>query len=303
MCLGSVHRADSNILHLVELMTARKYAISHPYHDADADDDEWGYAREIDQVAAAVNAFTYDTVIPVRQMTAISNLISMDADVRNGVEDARASLVIIPFHKEQRYDGRMVCHREGRRLLKQRLLQRAPCTVGILIERCLASVADRQPAEGDQSKVETAEGAVHDVVAVFLGGPDDRETVAYASRLAAHPSVSVMVSRFLPAQAGMDGSTVSRSLTSSNSSGDLKTVVSEEDEEAMAYGRRGVHGRLLPEVRGAGACVVHGEVREQRGGDDEFTEFHGGDVLSVRCWKGQWQHGVDGHDKRHGRLG
>ncbi|KAL6912384.1 hypothetical protein ACP4OV_001189 [Aristida adscensionis] len=176
------------LLHLVELATSRKYAITRQLllqqeDDADAD-DEWGYAREIEQVAAAVAAFTYDNAMPVRQMTAISNLASMDADVRNGVDDARASLLIVPFHKEQRYDGRMVCRRDGRRLLNQRLLHRPPCTVGILVERRhqhrAAAAADR-----------------HQVAALFLGGPDDREAVAYAARLAAHPAVSVTVCRFL----------------------------------------------------------------------------------------------------------
>ncbi|XP_047045509.1 cation/H(+) antiporter 2-like [Lolium rigidum] len=191
------------LLHLIELMSSRKYAITHFYHTGDGADEEdddsgrWGYAPVIDQVVAAVNGFTNGTFIPVRQMTAISSLETMDADVCNGAEDARASLVVVPFHKEQRYDGRMVCRHDNRRELNQRILQRAPCTVGVLVER-------HDPA-----------GETHSVVAVFLGGPDDREAVAYATRLAAHPSVSVMVTRFLPAGASVHSST-------------------EKEEEAMA---------------------------------------------------------------------
>uniref|UniRef100_A0A0D9VN59 Uncharacterized protein n=1 Tax=Leersia perrieri TaxID=77586 RepID=A0A0D9VN59_9ORYZ len=184
------------LLHLAELMPARKYAmITHLYNhhgphaydaddDGDMDDDEWGYGREIEQVAAAVNGFSYEYGgLAVRQMTAISSLGSMDADVRNGVEDSRASLLIVPFHKEQRYDGRMVCRREGRRQLNQRILQRAPCTVGILVER--RRLQQQQHQQQQQ------------VVAVFLGGPDDREAVAFATRLAAHPSVCVTVVRLI----------------------------------------------------------------------------------------------------------
>uniref|UniRef100_A0A0E0K7E7 Uncharacterized protein n=1 Tax=Oryza punctata TaxID=4537 RepID=A0A0E0K7E7_ORYPU len=227
------------LLHLVELMAARKYAITHLYHDAD--DDEWGYAREIEQVAAAVNTFTYDAGMPVRQMTAISSLGSMDADVRNGVEDSRASLVIVPFHKEQRYDGRMVCRREGRRQLNQRILQRLPCTVGVLVERRLLG------GGGGRDVVEEGEGAEdvkNQVVAVFLGGPDDREAVAFATRLAAHPWVSVTVVRFLPArqdditieQVGLGSSnTKSRALRPCGEGAMAVAVeVEEEDEEAMA---------------------------------------------------------------------
>ena len=55
------------LLHLVELVTSRKYAITHQlYHAREGgDEDEWGYAREIDQVAAAVAAFTFDNAVHV----------------------------------------------------------------------------------------------------------------------------------------------------------------------------------------------------------------------------------------------
>ncbi|CAD6242711.1 unnamed protein product [Miscanthus lutarioriparius] len=184
------------LLHLVELVTSHKYAITQQLYHArdggqDEDEDEWGYAREIEQVASAVATFTYDNAILVRQMTAISNLGSMDTDVRNCVEDARASLVIMPFHKEQRYDGRMVCRHEGRRQLNQQILHRAPCTVGILVERCFANEVT---------------GENHQVVALFLGGADDREAVSYAIRLAVQPSVTVAVCRFLlPSGRGLSG--------------------------------------------------------------------------------------------------
>lgn len=182
------------LLHLVELATSRKYAITQQlYHarDGGEDEDEWGYAREIEHVASAVATFTYDNAILVRQMTAISSLGSMDTDVRNCVEDARASLVIMPFHKEQRYDGRMVCRHEGRRQLNQRILHRPPCTVGILVERCFAHEVT---------------GEHHQVVALFLGGADDREAVSFAIRLAVEPSVIVTVCRLLlPSGRGLVG--------------------------------------------------------------------------------------------------
>ncbi|CAM0957474.1 unnamed protein product [Alopecurus aequalis] len=232
------------LLHLIELMSSRKYAITHLYHTSDGVDDQdddsgrWGYAREIDQVVSAVNGFTNDTVLLVRRMKAISSLESMDADVCNGVEDARAALVIVPFHKEERYDGRMVCRRDGRRELNQRILERAPCTVGVLVERHHRTIAERQPTVTEGSADDPAAEA-HNVVAVFLGGPDDREAVAYATRLAAHPSASVMVSRFLPAGASVNSSMdVRPTMLISARRGDddhrVTVVVGEEEEEAMA---------------------------------------------------------------------
>ncbi|GJM90695.1 hypothetical protein PR202_ga06999 [Eleusine coracana subsp. coracana] len=80
-----------------------------------------------------------------------------------------ASLVVVPCHRDLRYDGRLVCRREGRRGLNHRVLHRAPppCTVGVLAERRRSSSPD------------------HRVAALFLGGPDDREAAAYAARVAA----------------------------------------------------------------------------------------------------------------------
>ncbi|KAI4974901.1 hypothetical protein ZWY2020_048508 [Hordeum vulgare] len=244
------------LLHLVELQTARKYAITHLYKDVHSsssgsgskqEEAQWGYSWEMDQVTAAVHGFaTYDAAVPVRQMTAISSLASMDADVRNGVEDARASLVIVPFHKEQRYDGRMVSRRDGdsRRQLNQRILERAPCTVGILVERRLPSMSIsilvtperdlpsilHQEEEQQQESMEEGEEAVavqqHQVVAVFLSGADDREAVAYATRLSAHPSVSVSVSRFMLPEEEEE--------TSRNRSRRGMSEEEAEDEEFMA---------------------------------------------------------------------
>ncbi|RLN07147.1 cation/H(+) antiporter 1-like [Panicum miliaceum] len=182
------------LLHLVELVTSRKYAITHQlYHarEGGEDEDEWGYAREIDQVAAAVATFTFDNAVHVRQMTAISNLASMDTDVRNSLEDSRASMVIMPFHMEQHYDGRMVCRGEGRRQLNRRVLQRSQCTVGILVERPFA-----QEVTGEQLEV----------MALFFGGEDDREAVSFAARLATQPAARVTLCRFLlPSGKGLLG--------------------------------------------------------------------------------------------------
>ncbi|CAN6280230.1 unnamed protein product [Urochloa humidicola] len=222
------------LLHLVELVTSRKYAITHQLYHArdggDGDEDEWGYAREIEQVAAAVAAFTYDNALPVRQMTAISNVASMDTDVRHSVEDARASLVIMPFHMEQRYDGRMVSRGEGRRTLNQRVMQRPLCTVGVLVERRFA-----QEVAGEHIQV----------MALFLGGADDREAVAYAARMAAQPAARVTVCRFmLPAgkQGGLLGKTQEAA----------EEAVLDEEFMADMYGRFVAPGQVAYMERSVG---------------------------------------------------
>lgn len=100
------------LLHLVEL--TQKYAITLMYHqrpeqDVDSvggaitgDNTDYG-GDDVRQVNVVVDAFTRESSITVRQMTAVSSYANMHEDVCNGSEDIRACLVLVPFHKEQRY--------------------------------------------------------------------------------------------------------------------------------------------------------------------------------------------------------
>uniref|UniRef100_A0A453Q8X9 Uncharacterized protein n=1 Tax=Aegilops tauschii subsp. strangulata TaxID=200361 RepID=A0A453Q8X9_AEGTS len=287
------------LLHLVELQTARKYAITHLYNNQSLDSKEeeeedarWGYSWEMEQVTAAVHAFsTYDAAVPVpvRQMTAISSLASMDEDVRNGVEDARASLVIVPFHKEQRYDGRMVSRRggDGRRQLNQRILQRARCTVGILVERRLPSIPARPRPRGGE-----------------------RPCFGAARRRSDAPGGGGV-----PERCGRPGGGGVRDAAVGAPVGERVGVpvhaaggVADEDEDVGGGGGgRGVHGGGARAVRVAGAGDVHGAVREQRGGDAGVAKLDGGGVLAVRGgagWRrGRRRGGEEHDDSGHGGAG
>lgn len=66
------------------------------------------------------------------------------------------------------------------------MLRSAPCSIGILIDRGLGSI---EPI----SKCQVA----LNVVVIFIGGKDDREALAYASRVAHHPQIKLTVIRFL----------------------------------------------------------------------------------------------------------
>lgn len=139
-----------------------------------------------------MDTFTHQTGITIRQVTAVSAFANMHEDICNCAEDVRASLVVLPFHKFQRIDGKMITKKHGLRSVNAKTLSRAPCTVGILVDRVGAAAAAA-------ARVSAAPLEGHRVVALFFGGPDDREAVAYGGRLAMHPLVSLTVVRFLPA--------------------------------------------------------------------------------------------------------
>uniref|UniRef100_A0A5B7BA09 Putative cation/H(+) antiporter 15-like n=1 Tax=Davidia involucrata TaxID=16924 RepID=A0A5B7BA09_DAVIN len=109
---------------------------------------------------------------------------TMDEDICSVAEDKRASLIIIPFHKQQTLDGKMEDINPAIRDVNENVLASAPCSVGILIDRGLAESGD----------------FTRRVAVLYFGGPDDREALSYALRMAKHPDMSLTVVRFLPSE-------------------------------------------------------------------------------------------------------
>lgn len=137
-----------------------------------------------------INAFEnyeqHAAFVAVQPLTAISPYSTMHEDVCSLAEDKRVSFIIIPFHKQQTVDGGMEATNPAYRLVNQNLLENAPCSVGILVDRGLNG------ATRLNSNTVSLQVAV-----LFFGGPDDREALAYAWRMAQHPGISLSVLRFI----------------------------------------------------------------------------------------------------------
>ncbi|KAK8943904.1 Cation/H(+) antiporter 28 [Platanthera guangdongensis] len=115
-----------------------------------------------------------------------SNLEVFMEEIRDG--DCMAALVVLPFHRRLRVDGEMDTGHRGYRVVNQKVLQLAPCSVAILVDRGLGRA-------GSQLSLSSA---TLSVCAVFIGGADDREALAYASKVVHHPGMRLMIVRFLP---------------------------------------------------------------------------------------------------------
>ncbi|MCO5567866.1 hypothetical protein L7F22_021562 [Adiantum nelumboides] len=105
----------------------------------------------------------------------------------------QASEVSIPIYQQehgvsffQRKDGVIEYINLGLTRVNQRILQCAPCSVAIYVERGLW---------GSTGLSETSSS--HKVAVFFFGGPDDREVLVFALRIAEHPNVRLFVIRFL----------------------------------------------------------------------------------------------------------
>ncbi|KAK7401011.1 hypothetical protein VNO78_12321 [Psophocarpus tetragonolobus] len=100
--------------------------------------------------------------------TAISPVALMHEDVTNLALDKNASLIILPFHVKWGGDGSIESEDTKIQSINSRILERAPCSIGILV--------NRGPS--------TLNSISYKVALIFLGGHDDRESLCLAKRFA-----------------------------------------------------------------------------------------------------------------------
>nr|CAD1830582.1 unnamed protein product [Ananas comosus var. bracteatus] len=148
----------------------------------------------------------------------------------------------------------MLCRKDGRRHMNLKVLQHAPCTVGILVDRRMGGGvsnsmksnggsmrAARDADAGPQAAAATADAQVlHHVVAIFFGGPDDREAVAYAGP-ARHAPVRQHDRHQVPPRLRQSMNSSSSRVRTESSSNTSEVAMmfdedrdAEEDEEFMA---------------------------------------------------------------------
>ncbi|KAK7380388.1 hypothetical protein VNO78_32898 [Psophocarpus tetragonolobus] len=128
----------------------------------------------------------------VNTFTSISPAENMYDDICTLALTKFVSLIVLPFHRKWSSDGNSIeIEDEALRELNYRVMERAPCSVGILIER--AQITHIFSPETPYS-----------VCVLFIGGKDDREALFFAKRMAKNPHVRLTVVRFLPSSIELD---------------------------------------------------------------------------------------------------
>ncbi|XP_038881699.1 cation/H(+) antiporter 18-like [Benincasa hispida] len=174
-------------LHLMEL-TERSSAILMVHKARKNGVPFWNKGRvDSNQIVVAFEAFRQLSRVSIRPMTAISALSNMHEDICSSAEMKRAAIIILPFHKHQRLDGSLETTRTDYRAVNRKVMEQAPCSVAILIDRGL----------GGGSHV-NASNVSSTITVFFFGGPDDREALAFGKRMAEHPGISLHIVRFTP---------------------------------------------------------------------------------------------------------
>ncbi|KAK7387274.1 hypothetical protein VNO78_27945 [Psophocarpus tetragonolobus] len=115
--------------------------------------------------------------------TTITPYVSMHDDICYTAMNSKSNIVIMPFHKQWSIDGDVGYCNASIRILNQNVLNKAPCSVGIFIDRSMMN----------GKLLVTHEKSLCEIAMVFLGAGDDPEALAYSLRIAQHPNVRLTV--------------------------------------------------------------------------------------------------------------
>ncbi|OMP07454.1 Cation/H+ exchanger [Corchorus olitorius] len=130
-------------------------------------------------------------LVTMNAFTAISPPDMMHEDICTMALDKQTSFILLPFHRKWSIDdGSIETEYTAIRNLNSSVLETAPCSIGILVERDNARTRSRMLT---QSSLRSS----YRVCMIFIGGKDDREALTLAKRMCQDPRVSLTVIRFL----------------------------------------------------------------------------------------------------------
>ncbi|CAA7025629.1 unnamed protein product [Microthlaspi erraticum] len=126
--------------------------------------------------------------ITMNTFTAFSYEMLMHEDVCTLALDQMASMIVVPCGRKWTINGVFESEDDVIRRLNQSFLDRAPCSIGVLIDRGQFS---RRINVMNKKKYNI------DVGVIFIGGKDDREALALVKRMKHNPRVRVTVIRLV----------------------------------------------------------------------------------------------------------
>lgn len=122
------------------------------------------------------------------EFTTVSPMRTMYQDICELALVNKASLIILPFHKESLDASGTQFVRQGVQSVNLNVLATAPCSVGILVDK--GHFRNNPTTTSFQS-------SIYYLAILFLGGADAREALVYADKMVGQQDVKLTVIRFL----------------------------------------------------------------------------------------------------------
>ncbi|KAL8050109.1 hypothetical protein ABFS82_06G061200 [Erythranthe guttata] len=128
-----------------------------------------------------------ESCVTIQSFSAISHFEMVQDDIYRVALDQNANIVILPFHKHWEIDGSIGSVNRNVQGMNIKVMEKAPCSVGILVDRGILT--------GSMSILNNQ--SIFHVAVIYIGGPDDAESLCYGSRMGAHSNVTLSIIRFL----------------------------------------------------------------------------------------------------------
>ncbi|OMP01519.1 Cation/H+ exchanger [Corchorus olitorius] len=184
-----------DVLHLVKLSgRATPLFIAHQKHGHGIARFESSYSENI---VLAFNQFERDNweAVSVNVFTAVSPRNLMYEDICNLAMNNLTSFIILPFHRRYNADGSIESEDQAIRSLNCSILDKSPCSVGILVE------GHRSINHSNSIDSTLSSDSSPGIAVIFLGGKDDREALALARRISIGQRVGLTVIHIKPSKA------------------------------------------------------------------------------------------------------
>ncbi|PON92201.1 DNA-directed DNA polymerase [Trema orientale] len=190
------------VLHLVKLV-GRASSLLVPHQPREKPSSSQ-YPSHSERIFNAFNNFQqhYSEHMTVHCFKGISPHATMHNDVCSLALEKRSTFIIIPFHKFW-VSGSVVETSHSLRHLNKNVLDKAPCSVGVLVDR------------GNRRKFLSSlriNTSLYRVATLFFGGADDREALAYAGRMSKHSNILTTLFCFSSSTDIVEGSARSKAL-------------------------------------------------------------------------------------------
>ena len=128
----------------------------------------------------------HQSTLMAQHFTAAAPFSSINNDVCTLGLDKKATLIVLPFHKQYAIDGTVGRVHGPIRNINLNVLEAAPCSVALFI--------DRGECEGRRSVLMS--NTWQNVAVLFIGGRDDAEALALCMRMAEKPELNVTMIHF-----------------------------------------------------------------------------------------------------------
>ncbi|XP_057444784.1 cation/H(+) antiporter 15-like [Lotus japonicus] len=138
--------------------------------------------RELENITNIFEAFREEhDAARVWTSSVMSDYDTIHEDIHDTANEKHTSLILLPFHKHFTLQGVLETTSLAYRDINQKVMQYAPCSVGIYVDRSAGKLQKKN----------------FHIFMLFVGGPHDREAMAVAKRMTGKAGVALTVVRFI----------------------------------------------------------------------------------------------------------